>query len=552
MDENLCTIDNLLFLERRGRLAGSNFCSNQSEISVLMRRVLISWLENVVEKFKLLSETYFLAVAIIDYTLSKIQIKRESLQLYGVSALLLASKKEEVDPIESNDLIYICDGSFTKEEISLCEKEIFLLLGGDLNFPIVINYLRVLSLTSDTDLKCHDMAKFILELYSICEGFNDYLTSVLTTAAHTIACEATNFVPSNAFNIAQPILDFCVHSMLKSIAINYNETSTPIFKKFFNPKFHGVSKIKLPELRECPTLPNNLEEYAPLYYIDKLSILPIFNPENYTEMYDIGRGTYGKVVKVRDSANKPYALKTIIKNDYVGEISQSLILELSILTIAKHPNVLSVHAFNETGFLLEYMNSDVKGAYMSSEERLTVVHCLIDAVKYLHNLGIVHMDIKPQNVLITQTNNDIFVKLGDFGTSRGSGITLMRTYEPEVYTLYYRAPEILLGAVHYDNRADIWALGCTLFEIITGRILIYENTEEYMLLKLFKIFGTHNEENWPGITSFKKFKYFIAFTKGRGIPWPTNLDSRFKDVKVLIESYLTLCVDKRPRSLNVL
>ena len=84
-----------------------------------MRSILVDWLVEVHLKFKLLPETLYLTVGIIDRYLAKREVTRPKLQLVGVTALLLASKYEEIYPPEIHDLVYICDRAFSKDEVSL-------------------------------------------------------------------------------------------------------------------------------------------------------------------------------------------------------------------------------------------------------------------------------------------------------------------------------------------------------------------------------------------------------------------------------------------------
>ena len=85
-----------------------------------------------------------------------------------------------------------------------------------------------------------------------------------------------------------------------------------------------------------------------------------------------------------------------------------------------------------------------------------------------------HRDLKPSNLLID--SNEEFVKIADFGLARSFGLPL-KTYTHEVVTLWYRAPEILLGSKVYSTSVDIWSLGCIFFELAHRKPLFYGESE---------------------------------------------------------------------------
>lgn len=86
---------------------------------------------------------------------------------------------------------------------------------------------------------------------------------------------------------------------------------------------------------------------------------------------------------------------------------------------------------------------------------------IVNAIKFCHCKRILHRDLKPQNLLIDKNGN---IKLADFGLARAFGVPI-RTLTHEVLTLWYRAPEILLGQKEYSTPVDIWSIGCIFYEL---------------------------------------------------------------------------------------
>ena len=93
------------------------------------------------------------------------------------------------------------------------------------------------------------------------------------------------------------------------------------------------------------------------------------------------------------------------------------------------------------------------------------MHQLLNAIGFCHTNLVVHRDLKPQNLLINAAGH---IKLADFGLARAFGVPL-RTYTHEVVTLWYRAPEILLGTKFYTDSVDVWSLGCIFAEMVSAQ-----------------------------------------------------------------------------------
>ncbi|NXD37989.1 CCNB2 protein, partial [Copsychus sechellarum] len=148
-----------------------------------MRAILVDWLVQVHSRFRLLQETLYMCVAIMDRFLQSYPIPRKKLQLVGVTALLVASKYEEILCPDVADFVYITDNAYTSNEIREMEIIILKELNFDLGRPLPIHFLRRASKAGEADAKQHTLAKYLMELTLIDYDMVHHRPSEIAAAA---------------------------------------------------------------------------------------------------------------------------------------------------------------------------------------------------------------------------------------------------------------------------------------------------------------------------------------------------------------------------------
>lgn len=239
----------------------------------------------------------------------------------------------------------------------------------------------------------------------------------------------------------------------------------------------------------------------------------------YEKLNKINEGTYGVVYRAKDKkTGEIVALKKVKMTIERDGFPLSALREMNILLSLHHPSVVNVKEvvmddLDSVFMVMEYMEHDLKGVMEVMKEPFTVseVKCLmlqlLEGVHYLHDNWVLHRDLKSSNILL---NNKGELKLCDLGLSRQYGEPL-KPYTPLVVTLWYRAPEILLGAKHYSTAIDMWSAGCIMAELLSKEPLFKGKAEVDQLDKIFKTLGTPNEMIWPGFSKLPGSK--VKFVK---------------------------------------
>ncbi|KAJ8532371.1 hypothetical protein K7X08_012294 [Anisodus acutangulus] len=240
--------------------------------------------------------------------------------------------------------------------------------------------------------------------------------------------------------------------------------------------------------------------------------------DSFEKLDKIGQGTYSNVYRARDlDQGKIVALKKVRFDNLEPESVRFMAREIHILRRLDHPNIIKLEGLVTSRMscslylVFEYMEHDLAGLASHPGLKFTEsqVKCymqqLLRGLDHCHSRGVLHRDIKGSNLLI---DNNGILKIADFGLASFFDPHQSQPLTSRVVTLWYRPPELLLGATYYGIAVDLWSSGCILAELYAGKPIMPGRTEVEQLHKIFKLCGSPSEEYWrksrlPHATIFK-------------------------------------------------
>ncbi|XP_025067331.1 cyclin-dependent kinase 11B isoform X3 [Alligator mississippiensis] len=253
--------------------------------------------------------------------------------------------------------------------------------------------------------------------------------------------------------------------------------------------------------------------------------------EEFQCLNRIEEGTYGVVYRAKDKkTDEIVALKRLKMEKEKEGFPITSLREINTILKAQHPNIVTVREIvvgsnmDKIYIVMNYVEHDLKSLMETMKQPFlpgevkTLMIQLLRGVKHLHDNWILHRDLKTSNLLLSHSG---ILKVGDFGLAREYGSPL-KPYTPVVVTLWYRAPELLLGAKEYSTAIDMWSVGCIFGELLTQKPLFPGKSEIDQINKVFKELGTPSEKIWPGYNELPAVKK-MTFTE---YPF-NNLRKRF-------------------------
>lgn len=241
--------------DAKNRPVANYMATVQKDVDANMRAILVDWLVEVAEEHKLLSDTIYLAVSYIDRFLSFNTIKRQNLQLLGVTSMLIASKYEEIVPPTVDDFCYITDNTYTEEEVRKMERDILNFLKFELGNPTINTFLRTFSQAGREDekyppLKLGFLSCYLAELSLLDYGCLRFLPSLVAASAVFVSRYAIDpkshpwsqkLTECTGYNGSD--LKDCIHALLDLQLKNKAANLVAIRDKYNQHRFKCVSSL---------------------------------------------------------------------------------------------------------------------------------------------------------------------------------------------------------------------------------------------------------------------------------------------------------------------
>ncbi|KAL8824125.1 MAG: hypothetical protein Q9170_008247, partial [Blastenia crenularia] len=290
---------------------------------------------------------------------------------------------------------------------------------------------------------------------------------------------------------------------------------------------------------------------------------PCRHVDNFEKLNHIEEGSYGWVSRAKEVATgEIVALKKLKMDNANDGFPVTGLREIQTLMASKHTNIVALREvvmgdkLDDVFLVMDFLEHDLKTLqedmmepFLPSEIK-TLLLQLTSAVEYLHSNWILHRDLKTSNILM---NNRGQIKIADFGMARYYGDPPPKLTQL-VVTLWYRGPELLLGADKYGAEVDMWSVGCIFGELLTKEPLLQGKNEVDQLTKIFELCGIPTLQTWPN---------FKRLPNARSLRLPTNpqttgpiIRAKFPFLTLagtqLLTSLLSLNPQTRPSAAEVL
>lgn len=225
-------------------------------------------------------------------------------------------------------------------------------------------------------------------------------------------------------------------------------------------------------------------------------------PKRYQDLRPLGQGAFGTVIRATDTeTGKDVAIKKMLRPFQTEVHAKRTYRELKLLMHLNHEEAQIVQLYNvftpdktidnfqTLYFVLNFVDFDLskvikRGRPFTEEHIKLLVYSLLRGLKFIHSAGVIHRDLKPTNIGLSQ-NSDLTIL--DFGLARVATTGLQTGY---VATRWWRAPEVFINWERYDEKVDIWSVGCIMAELIILKPLFAGTDHIDQLTKIFDIVGT--------------------------------------------------------------
>jgi len=232
-----------LYVQQQMSMPSPDYMKSQPDVSEQMRSILIDWLVEVAEEYDFKQSTLFLSASVIDRLLSLVQVRRDKLQLVGMTAMVIAAKNQEYSSPELEDFVLISDNTYSKRELIHMEGQILTLMDFKVNAPTVFTFLQRFQTVGKLDEEAVQLSNYLAELSLLDYSFlkfepNRTAATAIALSLHTLGCvpwtQALKMV--SGYNLAD--LTECGEKLLSLFSSAANMQLVAIYEKYSSPNPH--------------------------------------------------------------------------------------------------------------------------------------------------------------------------------------------------------------------------------------------------------------------------------------------------------------------------
>ncbi|KAL9105267.1 MAG: hypothetical protein Q9227_009526 [Pyrenula ochraceoflavens] len=341
-----------------------------------------------------------------------------------------------------------------------------------------------------------------------------------------------------------------------------------------NDNINGTDRDDLRPAKRRKTSPDNAT-HNPVVEEPKLLSFPTQrlsscrDVEDFDRLNDIEEGSYGWVARAKEKATGEVVALKKLKMDYANDgFPVTGLREIQTLMACQHANIVRLReivmgsTLKDVYLVMDFLEHDLKTLLEDMQEPFlpseikTLMQQIVSATAYLHSQWILHRDLKTSNLLM---NNRGEIKLADFGMARYTGNPPPNLTQL-VVTLWYRSPELLLGAERYGPEIDVWSIGCIFGELLTKDPLFQGKNEVDQLSKIFALMGNPSRQTWPNFSSLPNAKAIRPLLNSPNNnnnnnnahgPSPSKFPYLTQSGFRLLTSMLSLNPDDRPQTAEI-